>query len=345
MLELSYAKNDSLRFGLNIHRTPGSVDGVDATALLDYILENNVDTAIIRIPSVKLATLNALDRTGMPYVVADTLAYYDYDLASHPDKPLTNSDLTFHLAGPEDHELLDQLVRTTFGSYVNHYRINPYLENEQVTEGYQEWMRSYAEGNPNRICWIMRKAGEVVGFSTFNFQIEERVEGILYGVLPEFRRFGIFRDTIRYAQRYAKHERGCTLMRVTSQIENIYPQRVWTREGFELNHTVNTVHINAMLTKSIFEAFTVTQVMSDEEKVSPKVSNRHLLKRINWEFDYKQNIVTRNHRFVNLAALTFGEEYTFKYSYPAGSKGLLRVIDSHGKTVVLVYFELKHVIA
>lgn len=341
---LYHSRRDSQRFGLNIHRQ-AFMDEVDATKILGYILENDVDIAIIRIPSVKLASLNTLERTGMPYFIADTLAYYHFDLMKNPIRELENKDLTFELASFQHHEIINQLVRATFSDYTNHYRVSPFFDNEQVTEGYQDWMRTYAEDHPERICWLIKKGETYVGFATFNFQREGKMKGILYGVLPEYRQQGIFRDTIRHAQRFAKEEKECTFMRVTTQIENVKAQHCWTSEGFLLHHTVNTVHINSMLTKSIFEPFTVDITLDDAENSSPKVSNRHILKRLNWEFDQKQNIVTRNHRFVNLIPLNFGNDYQLKFSYPLGSKGLLRVVDKEGETCMLVYFDMKHFIA
>lgn len=340
---LKHSKYDSLRFGLNIHRTP-FVSEIDSPKLLRYILEHNVDMAIIRIPSTKLRDLQSLDRTGMPYLVADTLAYYHFDLLNNDVKPLGNQDLTFKIATQEDHEILNEMVAESFGNYVNHYRVNHFFDNKLVTEGYQDWVRSYAEEDPNRICWLVYKGDEIVGFGTFNFEREVKMKGILYAVRPQYRKQGILRDIIRHAQKYAQ-DRGCEYMRATAQIENVPLQHCWTSEGFDLHHTVNTIHINAMLTKTIFEPFSYDVKIENEAQTSPKVSNRHVLKRINEEFDMKQNIVTRNHRFVNIAPLRFGEEYILKFSYPTGSKGLLRIMDKNNKNHMLVYFGLKHFVA
>lgn len=340
---LRYSKHDSLRFGINIHRTPFMAE-IDAPKIIRYLLEHDVDMGIIRIPSTKLKDLQLLDRSGMPYMVADTLAYYHFDLLNNEVKELSNQDLEFKVATPTDHEALNALVRETFGNYVNHYRVSHFFDNETVTEGYQDWVRSYAEGDPNRICWLVYKAGELVGFGTFNFEREVKMKGILYGVKPSHRNQGILKDIIRYSQKFAK-DRGCEYMRATAQIENVNIQHCWTSEGFDLHHTVNTVHINAMLSKSIFEPFSYRVKIENEEQTSPKVSNRHVLRRINQEFDIKQNIVTRNHRFVNIAPLRFGAEYILKFSYPTGSKGLLRIMDDNHKTYMLVYFGLKHFVA
>ncbi len=342
MADLKYSKHDSQRFGLNIHRTPFT-SNVDVPKILRYILDNDVDTAIIRIPSTKMKDLHLLEKTGMPYMIADTLAYYNFDLGKEI-KPLENKDLTFEIATPEDHELLNKMVRECYGEYINHYRVSYLFDNELVTEGYQDWVRSYAEGNERRICFIVRKGKDAVGFGTFNLEKEVKMKGILYGVRPQYRGNNILRDIIRYSLQYAK-DKECEYMRATAQIENTQVQKIWSKEGFDLHHTVNTVHINALLTKSIFEAFSYEVTIDSEEQISPKVSNRYVLQRINREFDQKQNIVTKNHRFVNISPIKFGESYILKFSYPTGGKGLLRILDDKHKTYMLVYFDLKHFVA
>ena len=343
-LELQYSEADSLRFGLNIHRVP-LMHEIDVPKIMRHILDNDVDTAMIRIPSNKLKDLHLLDRTGMPYMIADTLAYYHFDLLKQEIKPLANDDLTFSIATPDDHEVLNKLVRESYGDYINHYRVSYLFDNECVTEGYQDWVRSYAEGDSNRVCILVKKNGEPAGFGTFNFQREGKIKGILYAVRPKFRGNGILKDLLRYIQKYAKEERACEFMRTTIQIENIFVQKLWAQEGFQLHHTVNTVHVNALLTKSIFDPFSYDITIESEEQTSPKVSNRYVLQRINHEFDHKQNIVTRNHRFVNISPLKSGSKYTLKFSYPTASKGLLRILDQDHNTYLLVYFDLKHFVA
>lgn len=342
MKPLEYSKPDSERFGLVIYRT--ITNEIDAQELLTQIIQHNVDTAIVRIPTEQLSQIHKLEKTAMPFMITDTLAYYDKDLTSYQPEELENKDLEFILATPEHHEILNHLVRATFGTYVNHYRMNPFFHNEHVTEGYQDWVRSYAENNPERICWLVKKGGETVGFGTFNYQHEGRAEGILYGVLPHMRRHGIFKDIMRYAKNYSK-QRGCEMMRCTTQIENRAVQRLWTTSGFYLHHTDNTIHINALLSKSVFDPFTIPLTISAEEANFNKVTNRQILKQLNWHFDFKQNIITQNHRFVNIKPLKLKEDYFLKFSFPAGNVGLLRVIDKVGETYMLVYFDLKHFVS
>lgn len=340
---LKYHKIDSQRFGLVIYRA--RLEEIDATSLLNQILENNVDTAIIRIPTVNLSQLHRLEKTAMPFIVADTLAYYKKDLIGMKPKELLHKDLTFKRAGQADHERLNYIVKESFGNYVNHYRINPFFDNQSVTEGYQDWVRSYAEDNDERICWLVNRGDDTIGFATFNFQAEGKAKGILYGVLPNERGKGIFRDIMRYAENYALKNEETTMMQTTTQIENIAVQKLWTSEGYVLDHTSNTIHIDALLTKSVFDNFTVPVTIHGHDSDTPKVSNRHILKQINWQFDFKQNIVTRNHRFVNIDSMHVDVEYELHFSFPTGSKGLLRVTDKEGKTYMLVYFDLRHFVA
>ncbi len=343
MNELKYSKLDSNRFGLVIYRA--RMEEIDAQLILSQILEHNIDTAIIRIPTTQLTQIHKLEKIAMPFMITDTLAYYEYDLLSYEPTALQNDDLEFVVAQPSDHATLNHIVRETFVSYVNHYRMNPFFDNENVTEGYQDWVRSYAENDPTRICWLVKRKGEVVAFATFNLESEFKIKGILYGVKPSERGGGIFQDIMRYAKNYGKAKEK-EVMQVTTQIENLTVQRAWTRKGFTLHHTSNTIHINAMLTKSVFDNFNIKTVLESEDFNPKKVSNRHILRQINYHFDYKQNIVTQNHQFVNIKTLQPKQDYTLRFSFPVGNKGLLRVLDNEEReTYMLVYFDLRHFLA
>ncbi len=343
MSELKYSKLDSNRFGLVIYRSKIKV--IDAPSILSQILLHNIDTAIIRIPTDQLSQIHKLEKIAMPFMVTDTLAYYEMDLTSYKEVPPINSDLEFVVAKPSDHPAINRIVRETFGSYVNHYRMNPFFDNEHVTEGYQDWVRSYAENDPTRICWLVKREGKLVAFANFNYENEMKAKGILYGVKPSERGKGMFNDIMRYAKLYSI-ERGCEKIQVTTQIENLVVQAAWTKQGFSLDRTSNTIHINSMLTKSVFDNFSIKTTLESTDFNPKKVSNRHILRQINYQFDFKQNIVTQNHRFVNIKTLEPGQEYQLSFSFPIGNKGLLRVLDAAEKeTYMLVYFDLKHFLA
>ncbi len=348
MNELVYSELDSKRFGLVIYRA--IMSEIDAQAILKQIIDHNVDTAIIRIPTEQLLQMHKLDRTAMPMIITDTLAYYEIDLSKYQKQSPINSDLDFVVAGFDHHDQVNSIVRETFSNYTNHYRMNPFFDNEAVTEGYQDWMRWYSEGNPDKICWLIKRGDDVVGFAAFNFETDTKAKsdlkakGILYGVKQSERKNGIFQDLMIYAMNYAK-DRGKITLECATQIENLAVQRSWSKLGFALKRTENTIHINSLLSKSVFVNFTVPFMITGEDFNPNKISNRHILKQLNWHFDFKQNIVTQNHRFVNILKMEREVEYFLNFSFPTATKGLLRVTDKEDRTYVLVYFDLKHFVA
>lgn len=343
MDKLEYSSLDSNRFGLIIYRA--NLPEINEQLILEQILSHHIDVAIVRIPSTRLSQLHQLKKTAMPFMVTDTLAYYRRNLPNTVPSQALDPNVSFFIAQPGNHPGINQIVREVLGDYMNHYRMNPFFDNEQVTEGYQDWVRSYAENNPKRICILAKKHEEIVGFATFNLEEEEKAKGILYGVKPTERKKGIFKQMMYCGEVYAIRQ-GKDYMETTSQIENLPVQQAWTKQGFSLHHTINTIHINAMLTKSVFDKFTIKTVLESEDFNPKKVSNRHILKHINYQFDFKQNIVTQNHSFVNIKPLKPKHTYLLKFSFPVGNKGLLRVFDEKEKnTYMLVYFDLKHFLA
>jgi GNAT superfamily N-acetyltransferase len=344
MNELVYSENDSKRFGLNIFRA--TMDEIHSESIAKTILDNEVDTAILRIPSHKLAQIERLEKLAMPFFIADTLIHYKVDLLKYQSESLVNPDIEFIPASQQHHYVLNTLVQKTFSNYVNHYRNNPFFQNQLVNEGYQDWVRSFASENPEgKFCWLLKRDGNFIGFACFIFPPDDFSEckGKLYGVVPDMRGQGIYHDIMRFSMNYAK-SCGYSSMLVKTQIENRIVQRVWADMGFKVEDSENTIHINSLLRKTVFDPIVFPFTAKEDEYKTKTLANRLVLKEINIYFDYKQNISTLNHRFVNLKPLKQNEEYNFRLSYPSGNKGLLRIEDVQGEVCVLVYFDLKHFI-
>jgi ribosomal protein S18 acetylase RimI-like enzyme len=341
--KLQYALEDSERFGLKIFRSMNYE--LNVPGILEQIMTEDVDVAIIRIPSTALSQIHTLEKTGMPYIIADTLATYEFDLATYEPLEMANNNIALSLATAEDHSELNFLVKETFGSYSNHYRMNPFFDNESVNEGYKDWMRSYAGENEEKICWIVRRKGEPIAFAAYKYIGTAGFEGVLYGVLPRYRKRGIFRDLMINALNHAK-EKDLEYMRVITQIENVAVQRIWTKLGFGLHHHDSTIHVNAMLSKTVFDSFDVPLVFKNEDFDPLKEANRCLLAKINWNFDIKRNMKTSNHQFVNFRPIEPALEYNMKFSFPNGRQGLLRLADkASGKIYALIYFDISHFIS
>ena len=90
---LRYSKEDSQRFGLRIFRA--KVDEIDARSITKQILDNNIDTAIIRISAGELSQLEKIEKTAMPFIMSDTLVYYKGALSEIGKKQLRYKNLEF----------------------------------------------------------------------------------------------------------------------------------------------------------------------------------------------------------------------------------------------------------
>jgi acyl dehydratase len=237
---------------------------IEPKQLLAEIIETRADVVVARIPAEQQHELARLDRVGVPYLVADTLLYYSCDLTRYAPAPLRNAELQFREASPDDHALLNELVREIFADYRNHYSSNPLLAADLIP-AYQEWVRSYATGSDAaHRCWLASRAGEVVAFATCALHPEQVGEGVLYGVRPAAAGGGVYGDLIRFTQR-TYLDAGCVRFRVSTQAQNYAVQKVWSREGFHVDEALLTLHLNPLLSASTRPVEEFELLFSDEE--------------------------------------------------------------------------------
>jgi len=263
MGSITLSTKETNRFKMNIYR--GVVDRIDLKELKDVIINNKADIVILRVPTENAADQDKLERLGFNFICADTLIYYTMDLEQSKISPLRNNDIQFHVASSHDFETIDFMIREIFADYTNHYNSNHYIDKEHITEGYQEWVKDFiskSEGD-GRISWIVKNGDVPVAFATCSYEEEKRVcEGVLYGVVPEHGGRGIYTDLIRYTKNYFK-EKGYKDMKVSTQVQNVAVQKVWTREGYGIEKSYNTFHINSLLDFSVIEpverSFTITE--------------------------------------------------------------------------------------
>ena len=262
MNDLKYSAVESKRFNMNIYR--GIIYDLDLKQLNTKILEDNIDLAILRIPSAHKIQISKLDKLLFPHFHADTLVYYYVDFEKYTPKILRNDDLEFVVFSKKDYNTLDKLVEEIFTGYTNHYFSNPSIDKSEIIEGYKEWVRGYCLED-NKIGWLVQKNGEDIGFITCNTGLNDGIaEGVLGGVLPSAVGGGVYTDIIRFTQNYMKNT-GCNQMKVSTQVQNYAVQKVWVREGFFLKESFDTIHINSMLQFSIFPAKILELIISESD--------------------------------------------------------------------------------
>ena len=254
------SEKESERFNMNILRV--SMDSLNLKELNTAILDNNIDITILRIPSENLDQISKLEVLGFQYFQADTLVYYYVNFENYVPNELKNKDLSFPIATPNDKKEIANLVDLIFPGYTNHYNSNPFIEKENILEGYKEWVLDFIE-NENKRVFLVRKNGKNIGFATCSIENGE-AEGVLYGVLPEAAGGGIYSDIIRFTQNYMK-DLGLKVMKVSTQVQNYAVQKVWSREGFFMMKSFATLHINSLLNFSHFPEMNFDIFITDED--------------------------------------------------------------------------------
>ncbi len=238
MNKISHSLIESQRFDKNIHR--GNCDSIDIGFISEYLRENDPEILILRFPVAEQPNLYKLQSLGRQIIFADTLVYYELR-SEEKNLAEPSNDLRFSEATGDDLELLQNLIPTIFQGYSNHYFSNPLLEKNKIVEGYTEWAINYVNA-PQKINLIVYKDNVPAGFITCSHESDE-AEIILNGVIPEFRRSGIYTDMVKFVKKYF-FEKGIKTIKVSTQIQNFAVQNVWRKENFYLKEAFITIHLN-----------------------------------------------------------------------------------------------------
>lgn len=239
---IAKAEKESSRFQLNIWRGVLTADSLKD--LPGILAANQPDVLIVRLDAVSIAQHHLLQVAGYSVIFADALVYYTMPLQPGLPAALRNP-LSFVEVTPQNKAILAQMVPVIFKDYTNHYFSNPILPAQKITEGYIEWATDYLHSEiSSRYAWLVYKGDVPIGFATCEVSDNNKTcEGVLYGVHPEHAGAGVYTDIIRFTRNFFA-EQGFEKMKVSTQLQNYAVQKVWTREGFTLNHAFYTYHLN-----------------------------------------------------------------------------------------------------
>lgn len=276
MGSLNYSPIESKGLGLKVYR--GVVDDINPEEILSTVLKENIDVVIMRIPAERQDSMARFQEIGIPYLIADTLVYYQVDLKKHKPRGPRNSDLEFIEFYPEHLEIMDKLVSEIFPAYKNHYTSNPLLSVDLI-EAYKEWARSYVTNEANRRCaWLVKREDRFIGFATCAFDGDES-EIVLNGVVPSAAGAGVYGDLIKFIQHFFKNS-GYSIMKVSTQVYNYKVQKVWSREGFVMKQSFLTVHLNCFMDasrvkKRVFDLIVSADDLSHYGTISGNMNRLH----------------------------------------------------------------------
>jgi GNAT superfamily N-acetyltransferase len=206
---------------------------------LEEAKENGVKLIVARSYVVDISLAQRMEAEG--FFLTDTLVYYNYDLIKRPIPEDSNQN-QLRPVRAEEAAKVKIVAEKTFKGYFGHYHADPHLNKIDCDDVYSDWAyRSCIERTKNTEVYVAIVDREIAGFATMRLNNEREGEGVLFGVAPEMQGRGLYKSFIIKGLQWCK-DKGCSSMVVSTQINNIAVQKVWTRTGFEMTGGYYTYH-------------------------------------------------------------------------------------------------------
>lgn len=235
--KLTHSPLESERFGIRAGKL-SIADLADVEQVMDEIRKNGYDYVSVRIASENLQLVQSLESHG--FFLTDTLVYYKKTLAKHVKAAWSHKYL-LRQAREADSEQIINVAGMSFQGYFGHYHSDSRFEKAKADEVYVDWIRrSCYENLLADVILVTEENGQITSFATVT-KTDGTAEGVLFGVHPDHQGKGIYRELIRASMDWAL-ENACTEIIYSTQITNLAVQKVWTREGCEMNRSYYTLH-------------------------------------------------------------------------------------------------------
>lgn len=235
---VSLSHLDEKRFGIKTAKAD-SISNENLAQLNDFCLENKVKLSIARVNTNHLDTIQDMESDG--YRLMDTLVYYAFKYAKldiptdsnqHPIRPIQADDL----------DEVKAIAAESFKGYYGHYHADPRLPDDKCDAVYVDWAaQSVSSREIADEVLVVVGDNRLNGFATLRKNSDTEAEGVLFGVAPHAQGQGIYRTMMIHGMIWSKKQAAERMM-VSTQITNIAVQKVWSRLGFEMDHSYYTMH-------------------------------------------------------------------------------------------------------
>lgn len=207
-------------------------------ALLAECRSHDVRFLIARCLTSALAAAQAMEREG--FQLMDTLVYFSRGLGA--ELPSDEAALAVRELAQGEHDAVKEVATRAFAGYFGHYHADARLERAECDALYVDWAeRSCRSKELADEVLVAAPGGKIAAFATLRLNDAEEGEGVLFGVAPEAQGRGIYRALMSGAMRWFK-ARAAQRMVVSTQINNVAVQKVWSRLGFEPSKSYYTYH-------------------------------------------------------------------------------------------------------
>jgi ribosomal protein S18 acetylase RimI-like enzyme len=232
-----FSEVDSTRFGARIFRA-NVLLATDVAPILADCRGDGAEMLIVRCPSDRIGVVQELQRAGASLM--DTLVYFRASVPESPGATLPPG-IDVRPFQASDLPALTDVTREAFNHYFGHYHADSRLNPQLATEGYVEWcmgLTSLADTTMK----VVTDRREVLGYlATRRADQDRSAEIVLNAVAPRAQGRGLYgwlvKDALADCARYTERE-----IRASTQLQNVAPQKVWVRNGFEPQEAYYTFH-------------------------------------------------------------------------------------------------------
>ena len=242
-LHIVDSRIESDRFGLTVARLNISIrhDSSDRQ-IVEVSRSSKSQLLILRYPTTRVKLAQKLSEIKERVVYqADTLVYFAKDIDSLDEKVARSQDWLFREARSSDSAELSQLSKVIFEEYPNHYRANDSLSSDAIRDGFAQWAQVGLEDLKKLTVFVENVDAKVIGFALISFD-GDTAEIELNGMHPQAQGRGAYGSLLSWLSTNLA-TRGVKKLCISTQIQNERVIRAWIRAGFNLEFSLNTVHL------------------------------------------------------------------------------------------------------
>ena len=242
-LHIVDSRIESDRFGLTVARLNISIEEDASDQQVIEICQNSYSQLLIlRYPTTRVKLAQKLSEIKERVVYqADTLVYFARDIGSLDEKVIRSQDWLFREARSSDSAELSQLSKVIFEEYPNHYRANDSLSSDAIRDGFAQWAQVGLEDLKKLTVFVENVDAKVIGFALISFD-GDTAEIELNGMHPQAQGRGAYGSLLSWLSTHLA-TRGVKKLCISTQIQNERVIRAWIRAGFNLEFSLNTVHL------------------------------------------------------------------------------------------------------
>ena len=242
-LNIVDSRIESDRFELTVARLNISIEEDASDQQVIEICQNSYSQLLIlRYPTTRVKLAQKLSEIKERVVYqADTLVYFARDIGSLDEKVIRSQDWLFREARSSDSAELSQLSKAIFEEYPNHYRANDSLSSDAIRDGFAQWAQVGLEDLKKLTVFVENVDAKVIGFALISFD-GDTAEIELNGIHPQAQGRGAYGSLLSWLSTHLA-TRGVKKLCISTQIQNERVIRAWIRAGFNLEFSLNTVHL------------------------------------------------------------------------------------------------------